>query len=256
MKEILITNDDGYEANGLKALIDALRPIARLTIVAPASEKSSCGHSLTLTRPLKFISVGDDFYKLDDGSPSDCVYLALNSLFSHRAPDLIVSGINHGANLGEDTIYSGTVAAAMEAVLHNVPAIAISQYRNKDENGGFGYDFELAAKIAREVVEKVFAKGFPLPPRQLLNINIPHIRPNEYKGLKITRASRRVYHNDALRGVNPRGEEYFWLGAHPFDFTPTENGDYEAIIEGYASITPIMCDLTAYRSIETLDKWI
>ncbi|MDR0665341.1 MAG: 5'/3'-nucleotidase SurE [Helicobacteraceae bacterium] len=252
MKEILITNDDGYEADGLKALIEALRPLGRLTIVAPATEKSSCGHSLTLTRPLKFIGVSDDFYKLDDGTPSDCVYLALHSLFADRAPDLVVSGINRGANLGEDMTYSGTVAGAMEATLKGINAIAISQFMTRDDNGGYSYDYDLAAKTAREIVQKIFEGGFPLPPRQLLNINIPHVRPNRCKGWKITVASRRVYTNDASRRVNPRGEEYFWLGSLPFDFIPTENGDYEALIDGYVSITPVMCDLTARASIQTL----
>ncbi len=127
MKEILITNDDGYESEGLLALIDALKDFGHITVVAPSTEKSACGHSLTLTRPLSFVSVGDDFYKLDDGTPSDCVYLALNSLFEFKKPDLLVSGINKGSNMGEDITYSGTAAAAMEGVLQGIPSIAISQ---------------------------------------------------------------------------------------------------------------------------------
>jgi 5'-nucleotidase len=256
LKNILITNDDGYEADGLKALIEALRPLGRLTIVAPATEKSSCGHSLTLTRPLKFISVGDDFYKLDDGTPSDCVYLALHSLFADSKVDLVVSGINRGANLGEDMTYSGTVAGAMEAALNGVSAIAISQYMSRREGGGYSYDYDLAAKTAREIVAKILEGGFPLPPRQLLNVNIPHIAADLCKGWKITRGGGRIYRNEAIRRTNPRGEEYFWLGAHPLDFVPTENGDYEAIRDGFVSITPVMCDLTANDSIAALNGWL
>jgi 5'-nucleotidase len=256
LKNILITNDDGYEADGLKALIEALKPLGHLTIVAPSTEKSSCGHSLTLTRPLKFIGIGDDFYKLDDGTPSDCVYLALHSLFADYPPDLVVSGINRGANLGEDATYSGTVAGAMEAALKGINAVAISQFMTKDNNGGYSYDYDLAAKTAREIAQKIFEGGFPLPPRQLLNINVPHIRPDRCKGWKIAVGSRRVYNNEASRRVNPRGEEYFWLGSLPFDFIPTENGDYEAVTSGYVSITPVMCDLTALDSIETLQNWL
>ncbi|MDR1452034.1 MAG: 5'/3'-nucleotidase SurE [Helicobacteraceae bacterium] len=256
MKNILITNDDGYEADGLKALIEALKPLGRLTIVAPAMEKSSCGHSLTLTRPLKFVEVGENFYKIDDGTPADCVYLALHSIFSDRAVDLVVSGINRGANLGEDMTYSGTVAGAMEAALNGVNAIAISQYSSKQSDGSYRYDYDLAAKTAREIAEKILGGGFPLPPRQLLNINIPCVSSDQCKGRKITRGGGRIYRNEAIKRTNPRGEEYFWLGAHPFDFVPTENGDYEAVIDGFVSITPVMCDLTACESIAALNSWL
>ena len=133
MKQILITNDDGYESDGLLALIEAVKDLGQVTIVAPATEKSACGHSLTLTRPLRFVSVGDDFYKLDDGTPSDCVYLALHSIFEENKPDLVLSGINRGANMGEDITYSGTASGAMEAALHGIPSIALSQVMTKTE---------------------------------------------------------------------------------------------------------------------------
>ena len=147
MKKILITNDDGYESAGLLALIEALDGLGQITVVAPSTEKSACGHSLTLTRPLSFISVGDDFYKLDDGTPSDCVYLALHSLFEESKPDLLISGINKGSNMGEDITYSGTAAAAMEAVLHSVPAIAISQVMDFTQPlGDFAYTLSGASR--------------------------------------------------------------------------------------------------------------
>ncbi len=256
MKEILITNDDGYESDGLHALIEAVRPLGHVTIVAPASEKSACGHSLTLTRPLRFVGVDDDFYKLDDGTPADCIYLALHSLFEGRKPDLVISGINRGANLGEDITYSGTVAGAMEAVLHGVPAIAISQVMTKTEDGRYDYDLSLAAQAAREMAERVLGGGFPLDERRLLNINIPNLKPEQAKGYRVTRASWRNYANDAHRHTNPRGEEYFWLGLHPLDFNETENGDFEATQAGYISLTPVQCDLTCHRSLEKLDQWL
>lgn len=142
MKRILITNDDGYQSPGLLALQSALSPLGHIMIVAPASEKSACGHGMTLTRPLRFVEIEDDFYKLEDGSPTDCVYLSLNALYQEGfMPDLIVSGINIGSNMGEDISYSGTASAAMEGVLHGIPSIAISQVL-QDKNY-FGFDFEL-----------------------------------------------------------------------------------------------------------------
>ncbi|GHS88703.1 5'-nucleotidase SurE [Campylobacterota bacterium] len=255
MKEILITNDDGYEAEGLRVLAESLRDLGRVTIVSPSTEKSSCGHGLTLTRPLKFIGVADDFYKLDDGTPSDCVYLALHSLYATK-PDLVVSGINHGANLGEDATYSGTVAAALEAVLHGVNSIAISQVMTKDKNGIYGCDFSLAAQTINAIAAKILRDDLPLPPRQFLNINVPNIEPKLCEGIRVTRGSWRNYNHNAVRRENPRGEEYFWLGGHPFDFNETQNGDYGAIQENFVSITPLLCDLTAHGSIEILQKWL
>ncbi len=153
---ILVTNDDGYEANGLLSLVEALRELdgVSVVVVAPANEKSACGHSLTLVRPLRCISVGDDFYKLDDGTPSDCVYLSLSAMYNDSKPDLLVSGINRGSNMGEDITYSGTCAGAMEAVLHDIPAIAISQAMDLSNPAG---DFTLAKKTIEEVGAKLRA---------------------------------------------------------------------------------------------------
>jgi 5'-nucleotidase len=255
MREILITNDDGYESEGLLALIEALEGLGHITIVAPSTEKSACGHSLTLNRPLSFISVGDDFYKLDDGTPSDCVYLALHSIFEERKPDLLISGINKGSNMGEDITYSGTAAAAMEAVLHDVPAIAISQVMDFTQPIG---DFALAKKAIRQLVEKVFAHDFPLKEREFLNVNIPH----DVDELKFcpTYAGYRFYANDAHLHRNPRGMEYYWLGLHPLEYKSRENRkglcDFEAIEEGMVSITPIKLDMSAYKSMKNLREWL
>jgi 5'-nucleotidase len=252
---ILITNDDGYEAKGLQTLIDALKDIADLTIVAPATEKSACAHSLTITRPLRFIGLDDNFYKLDDGTPSDCIYLALNSMFEEKKPDLVISGINRGSNMGEDITYSGTCAGAMEAVLHDIPAIAISQVVDFDDKNN---DYALAGTVIRKLVRKIASSTFPLPQREFLNVNVP--RKADAIEMKITYAGHRHYANEAHLHRNPRGEEFYWLGLHPLSFQARENVDgmcdYEAIESGYVSITPIMLDLSAYRSMRLLEDWL
>ncbi len=259
MREILITNDDGYEAAGLHALIEALRPLAHITVVAPTIEKSASSHSLTLTRPLRFIEVDDDFFKLDDGTPTDCIFLALNKLYAEgKRPDLVISGINRGANMGEDITYSGTVAAAMEAVLQGIPAIAISQVcegacERIDKHG-----YTLAQESIVQIVKQIFAEGFPLPKRHLLNINIPPLLPGQSQGLRITRAGRRAYGNHAEVHRNPRGLEYYWIGLPRLDWIDTPGAiptDFEAVNSGYVSLTPVQLDLTAYGEVETLEQW-
>ena len=254
---ILVTNDDGYEAKGLLALVSALQELENVTVivVAPANEKSACGHSLTLVRPLRFVSVDDDFYKLEDGTPSDCVYLSLSALFQDKKPDLLVSGINRGSNMGEDITYSGTAAGAMEGVLHGIPAIAISQVMDFTDPDG---DFSLAKETIKTLVLKIKNGTFPLPQREFLNVNIPPKTQNAQT--KVTYAGYRHYANDAHLHRNPRGEEYYWLGLHPLSFSKREAktgmSDYEAIEAGYISITPIMLDLSAYKSMHTLEKWL
>ncbi len=254
---ILVTNDDGYEANGLLCLVKALNELenVKVTVVAPANEKSACGHSLTLVRPLRFVSVDDDFYKLDDGTPSDCVYLSLSTLFEDKKPDLLVSGINRGSNMGEDITYSGTAAGAMEGVLHDVPSIAISQVMDFTNPDG---DFSLASKTIKELVLKIKDGSFPLPDREFLNVNIPWGK-SEAK-MKVTYAGYRFYANDSHIHRNPRGEEHYWLGLHPLNFSPRQGAegmsDYEAIEAGYISVTPIMLDLSAYKSMKKLEEWM
>ncbi len=255
MKHILVTNDDGYESEALHILVDALRKIAKVSVVAPATEKSACGHSLTLSHPLHFVSVDDDFYKLEDGTPSDCIYLALHSMFENEKPDLVVSGINKGSNMGEDITYSGTAAGAMEAVLQGVPAIAISQVMDFSQPLP---SFELAAETITKVVQKVLAGDFPLPEREFININVPHsVKEAE---LKVTYAGYRCYGNDAHLHRNPRGMEYYWLGLHPLDFRARVGqeilSDFEAIEQGYVSLTPIQLDMSAYKSMKTLENWL
>jgi len=255
--KILVTNDDGYEAKGLLALVEALRELenVEVVVVAPANEKSACGHSLTLVRPLRFVSVGDDFYKLEDGTPTDCVYLSLSAIYGEEKPDLLVSGINRGSNMGEDITYSGTAAGAMEGVLHDIPSIAISQVMDFSDPGG---DFSLAQKSIQKLVSKIREGSFPLPEREFLNVNIPP-KMSEAK-MEVTYAGYRHYANDSHLHRNPRGEEYYWLGLHPLNFSQREGkegmSDYEAIEAGYISITPIMLDMSAYRSMNRLKDWI
>jgi len=217
MKQILLTNDDGFDAIGLKALIEALKPIAKIIIVAPAKNKSACGHSLTLDKPLKLDKVDDDYYRVDDGSPTDCVFISLNNLFKDGyKPDLVISGINIGANMGEDITYSGTAAAAMEAVLQGIPAIAISQVCKKgckDINNE--WDFALAKQTITSLAKKILENSFPLEERKFLNVNIPPIKVDECNGIRITNAGYREYGNDTHRHHNPRGEEFYWVGLHP-----------------------------------------
>jgi len=257
-KTILVTNDDGFESPGLHALIEALSDIANVIAVAPTIEKSACGHSLTLTRPLRFIELKKNFYKLDDGTPSDCVFLSLTKLFKEKKPDLVVSGINKGANLGEDITYSGTAAAAMEAVLQGINAVAISQVcKGNCQN----LDFSLAKKIIKDTVLKIFKKGYPLDDRKFLNINVPPISLKDFKDIKITHAGRRSYGFDAEVHYNPRGLEYYWIGLPKIEWQKVKNplhdlSDIEAIAQDYVSITPIHLDMTHYDSIKKVESWI
>lgn len=260
MKHILLTNDDGYDAVGLKALIEVLSPLAKITVVAPARNKSACGHSLTLEKPLRMISVQDDFYKIDDATPTDCIFISVSNLFKDGfKPDLVISGINIGANMGEDITYSGTAAGAMEAIIHGIPAIAISQVcKDKCQDIKFGWDFELAKKTISTLVSKIFKDEFPLDERKFLNVNIPAIKANECNGIKITKAGYREYGNDTHRHLNPRGEEYYWIGLHPLIWRASQKKDcdFEAIKANYVSITPIMLDMTSYNDIKSMENWL
>ncbi|EAH5199634.1 5'/3'-nucleotidase SurE [Campylobacter upsaliensis] len=254
MKEILITNDDGFESEGLKKLVKMLKKEfkAKITIVAPATEKSACSHSITLTKPLRFVRVSKRFYKLDDGTPADCVYLALAALYKNRLPDLVISGINMGANVGEDITYSGTCAGAMEAVLQGIPALALSQFYKTNEKE---LNFKNALNITKELVEKIFNQGFPLDKKEFLNVNFPSPK-SKFKGVKICKAGKRVYNFKAHANTNPRGVEYFWLASANLDFEDEKNSDIALLKQGYATITPIMLDLTAYKKMQNLKKWL
>lgn len=252
MKEILITNDDGFEAQGLHELAATLKqiPNVNVTIVAPSAEKSACAHSLTLTKPLRFIKIDDGFFKLDDATPSDCVYLALHALYA-RKPDLIISGINHGANLGEDITYSGTCGAAMEGVLQGVQSIAFSQFYKNDSIEKLGFD--LAREVVKFIVTSVLNGNIALPPRQFLNVNIPAVAKREFKGYRVAPVGKRSYATHATLNRNPRGIEYYWLGNAVLDYEQDDKSDISVINDGFASLTPIMLDMTAHASLAGLE---
>lgn len=254
-KNILLTNDDGFDSLGLLALKQALSPLGRVIVVAPAREKSACGHGLTITKPLTLHEVEPSFYKLDDGAPSDCVYLALNTLYDNP-PDLVVSGINIGCNMGEDVTYSGTVAGAMEACIFGIPSVAISQLVDK-EGDDRDCDFSLAKVAAYQIAKDILEgnEALCLPKRKLLNVNIP--KTKQSKGYKITELGYRLYGNDTRKATNPRGKEYFWLGTHPIKWKKRSENlcDFEAVMNGYVSITPLSVDMTSYEDIALLQKW-
>jgi len=256
IKEILVTNDDGFEALGLKKLVKMLKKSfdAKITVVSPASEKSACSHSITLTRPLRFIRLDKRFYKLDDGTPADCIYLALHALYKTRLPDLVISGINHGANISEDITYSGTCAGAMEAVLQGIPAIALSQYYKKGEKH-HKLDFTRSLKLVKSLIENIEKKGFPLGEKEFLNVNFPSAK-DEFKGLITARAGKRLYNYKAFSNKNPRGELYYWLASSSLEHVKESDSDVSLLNSGYATITPIMLDLTAYKRLENLQKWL
>jgi 5'-nucleotidase len=258
MRTILVTNDDGFDADGIRVLRESLKQFGRIITVAPANQKSASGHSLTLKSPLQVIKVEEDLYKIDDGTPSDTVYLARHAMFENLKPDLIVSGINEGANMGEDITYSGTVAGAMEGVLSGVPSIAFSQVIGR---GGdwTNIDFTLAKKTVIKIVEKFFSGKLPIGERELLNVNFP---PKGEGELEITYAGYRLYGNDFKRCDSPKGSTHFWLGTHPLEWevkerkNPKFRSDFEAIADEKTSITPIKLDLTSYERLEALSNWI
>lgn len=259
MKHILITNDDGYDSKGLLALVEALKPLGKVTVVAPSTEKSACGHSLTLTRPLHFIEIQKHFYKLDDGTPSDCIFLALNKLFNkENRPDIVISGINIGSNMGEDITYSGTASAAMEAVLQGIPAIAISQVYAEQGKSIDEFGYGLAQESIVSLVNKIFEGDFPLPERKFLNVNIPPIPSAQCKGFKVTRAGNRLYAHNAEVHYNPRGKEYYWIGLPELGWMDTKGHttDFEAVNEGYVSLTPVKLDMTSHEDIQALGAWL
>lgn len=256
MKEILITNDDGFEAQGLLELAKALKSKYKVTIIAPSIEKSACAHSITITKPLRLIKLDDNFFKVDDGTPADCVFLGLHSIFKDKKPDLIISGINHGANMAEDITYSGTCGGAMEGVLQGVPSLAVSQLYIADSMIKYGFD--LACEITLDLVDKIFKYGFPLPAKKLLNLNIPAVSKSEFKGLKVTHAGEKEYYTDATLAKNPRGIEYYWLGQNSMNFDASKNSgsDLETVFNAYASLTPITLNLTEHCELRRLKEWL
>jgi 5'-nucleotidase len=240
---ILLSNDDGIHSEGLQALVNAVTAHGRVVVVAPDREQSAVSHALTLHRPLRIDEVAPGRYTVD-GTPTDCVNLAINGILQER-PALVVSGINKGANLGDDVTYSGTVSAAMEGTLLGVPSIAVSQI------GRGPYDFRIAAGFAGELVSRVVAH--PLPADTLLNVNVPQFTNGEQPtGVALTRMGRRRYGDAVIEKVDPRGRKYYWIGGQELSFVEEEGTDFHAVSRGSISVTPIHLDLTNYASFDAL----
>ncbi|MCX7770236.1 MAG: 5'/3'-nucleotidase SurE [Proteobacteria bacterium] len=241
---ILITNDDGIQSDGIKVLYEEIKKKHRCVVVAPDRERSAVSRALTLYRPLRVERINGDFYSVD-GTPTDCVNLAVNGLFKGKIK-MVVSGINKGPNMAEDITYSGTVSAAMEGLLLGIPSIAVSCASKSD------FLFESSARVASSIVDIVLRRG--LPQDTLLNINVPNKPFNELKGIKITRMGKKKYSDTIIEKLDPRGKKYYWLAGEEIGYEPLENTDLEAVYNGYVSITPIHLDLTNYSVIDILNK--
>jgi 5'-nucleotidase len=241
MTRILVTNDDGVRSEGLHALADALRPLGEVIVVAPQTEASAIGHALTLRRPLRMEMLSDGVYEVD-GTPTDCVNIAISQLYKPqhgRLPDLVVSGINKGYNLGDDITYSGTVAGALEGALLGIPGIAVSLQRCSD-----AYDFGDAATAGARIAAAVLANG--LTPRTFLNINVPRQSP---LGMRVTFQAKRNHVTVISERLDPRERPYYWIEEGQDEWEPHDRSDYQAVKDGYISITPLQPDLTAYDEI-------
>ena len=243
---ILCTNDDGYMAQGLCVLARAARSLGSVEVVAPDREQSATSHALTIHRPLRARTSADGAHVVD-GTPTDCVIMAVNELLGYH-PDFCLSGVNHGSNMGEDILYSGTVAAAMEATVLGIPAVALSytgdDYEKLDAWGPLLETF-LGQILSRE--------GFP--PHTLLNVNLPGVPPQEVQGIKVTSLGRRQYSDSITRALDPKGRVYFWIGGDISAWAGAEDADYRAVQSGFISVTPLQLDLTNYKLLEEIRSW-
>lgn len=249
---ILVTNDDGVTEPGLLALAEAMQAFGKVTIVGPDRNWSGGGHVKTLNRPLRIqkVALADGLTAYaSDGAPSDCVALALLGFVEEKV-DLVVSGINPYGNLGHDVTYSGTVTAAMEAVIAGVPGFAFSLAANQTHQT---FHYGTAAAVARNVVETAVRQG--LEADLLLNVNVPNVEPDLIEGMRLTRQGQRVYHDALDRRLDPRGRPYYWIGGEAPSGVPDDGTDIGAIAEGYVSITPLHLDLTDYRRSQALSAW-
>jgi 5'-nucleotidase len=243
MPRILVTNDDGYRSEGLIVLAEALGAIGEVTIVAPMTEKSAIGHALTLRHPLRLETIGDHVFGVD-GTPTDCVNIAVTQIF-RGLPDLVVSGINKGWNLGDDITYSGTVAGALEGALLGAPAIAASLAATRGT-----YDFRYAARAAAAVADALLRR--PLPARTFLNINVPKGEP---KGYRVTVQAKRNHVTSVAERHDPKGRPYFWIEEGQNEWEPHDRSDYQAVRDGFVSVTPLHPDLTAHEALAAVEKF-
>ena len=242
---ILVSNDDGVLASGLRRLREALAGIGRVIVVAPDRDQSATSHSLTLHRPFRIHRHDTDVYSVD-GTPTDCVVTAFHGLLD-EPPACVVSGINHGPNMGEDVFYSGTVAAAIEGTLQGVPSIAVSLATREIT------DFVEPAEYVGRLIRRVLEHG--LSRRQLLNVNVPHRPWGDVNGVAITRLGTRVYRDTLIRKVDPRGRDYYWIGGEDPVWEPRDGTDFHAVDAGYISVTPMRLDLTDETALEDMKRW-
>lgn len=242
---ILVTNDDGIHSEGIAELEKALSEVGDVFVVAPASEMSGASHSLTLARPLRIRQIDERHWTVD-GTPTDCVLLALNQILTaSQLPHICASGINHGPNLGDDATYSGTVAGALEATILGVPGIAFSLAVSRSQ------DFTESAKVAKALIQKALDEG--IPKETLLNVNVPKGVPN---GIRLTTQGFKNARPIVSEHIDPRGKLYYWIGEQREGFHAKGDTDFEAIAEGFVSVTPMRADLTNYKAIEELKHWI
>jgi 5'-nucleotidase len=251
---ILVTNDDGVQAPGLLALAKAMRAFGKVTVLAPDHNWSVSGHVKTLSRPLRVrdVLLDDGSPALTtDGAPSDCVALVTLGLLDEKV-DLVVSGINPSINIGHDLTYSGTVTSAMEAAIAELPAVAFS-LNSPGDHLQKKVDYSTTASVAQHVVAQVIANG--LPPKTLLNVNVPYLPEAELKGYQITRQGLRIYKDSLVKRLDPRGVPYYWIGGEEPTAVLEEGTDFWAITHGYVSITPVQLDLTAYAIMDPMREW-
>ena len=245
-KLILVTNDDGIQADGLRALAESIEDLGDVFTVAPELEQSASSHSITLDKPLRINDHGRNRYGVS-GTPTDCVLLAIHRILE-RKPDILVSGINHGPNMGEDVIYSGTVAAALEGYLLGIPSIAISLASWEK------VEFDDAAEAIHELPIRMLKLDSAKP--SLWNVNIPAIPKPEIKGIRITKLGSRVYNDVVIEKKDPRGKDYFWIGGGEPGWNSGNDTDFSAVSTGFISVTPLRPDMTDYEGIELLKEWI
>ncbi len=243
---ILLSNDDGYLAEGLNALADALRGHAEISVVAPDRNRSAASNSLTLEMPLRAYATDNGFIKVD-GTPTDCVHLAITGLLEHE-PDMVFAGINHGSNLGDDVLYSGTVAAATEGRFLGLPAVAISLA------GANPSHFETAAHVAVTLLQQLI--NHPLPQDTILNVNVPDVAIKDLKGYQATRLGQRHKSEPVIKSEDPRGRVIYWVGPPGAEQDAGPGTDFYAINAGFVSVTPLQLDLTWYERINDLKAWL
>lgn len=244
---ILVTNDDGIQSEGLRALATALREVGDVTIVAPDREQSASSHSLTLHRPLRINKIEPGSYSVE-GTPTDCVYVATRSLMKGDGrPALVCSGINKGSNLGDDIHYSGTVSAAFEGTVLGIPSMAVSMV------GRGPYQFKTAADFAATLARRMLEEK--LPGDTLLNVNVPNVEPGKITGVAITRMGKRHYGDAVVENVDPRGRKYYWIGGAELEAEDIQGSDCNAVLETKISVTPLHLDLTNYAAIDRLSGW-